>query len=462
MHVRFGQNLGAEAKVEAATDPRLAFQQHGEARRDHLLAQGGKQGQRGLVRRVQLKRALVHRAFHCPGRHLPSERGQRQGITARHLAAGFLGQDGGGQIQRQGMRNRGQRGPGQEEYDWVFCTLPGTLSAITSFGSDTVPQLASQGERRARAPQCSARSPPATAAVAPCIGRPVRCRLQQMAPRPCRRCRRAHLQRMQHRVGSVAGDKGNPGRPVALPGQKGGFRPGHPVHHRQPGRTDAALLPDRAGDLQRRPMRKGGQGRQVGGQLGDRRGIGDHRVDHAPAPRRQRRIKRVIAGADQEQRVWPSPRPSGARSRSDPVAVTACRRHPLAAARPVTQGNGPIAPGALPVAMSPPSPAQAFRASSEKPGQPHHGRIHPRRISAPDHQIGAMRPVLDEGIGPHRQIRILGRQGAEVAGNLALAPVHAQGLATEAAARRSAWAARWPPSPGRSSARRPSHAHCPA
>jgi hypothetical protein len=60
-----------------------------------------------------------------------------------------------------------------------------------------------------------------------------------------------------------------------------------------------------------------------------------------------------------------------------------------------------------------------------------HGGIHPCGIGAADHQIGAMRAVLDERIGPHRQVGKLGRQRAEIGGDVALAPVHAQGLAQQ-------------------------------
>ena len=111
------------------------------------------------------------------------------------------------------------------------------------------------------------------------------------------------LQRVNHRFRAVAGDEGDPGRAVASAAKDRGLRTRDPIHHRDPGRADPAFGPKRAGDLQRWPVREGGEEGKLGGQVRHRGGIGDDRVDDAPAAGVERGIQRRVTLADQGQRV---------------------------------------------------------------------------------------------------------------------------------------------------------------
>ena len=215
----------------------------------------------------------------------------------------------------QAQRNQGK----------VACgTATGRLSAIISCDSDTVPQLASQGERRAHGRRRSAAVTTSDSRVAPCSAGPVRRRLQEVAGRrPADASCGRHLQRVQHRVGAVARRRRRP----RLAGRRSrarsaALRPRDPVHHGDAGGADAALGPDRAGDLQRWPMRKGGHdgaGRRP--SVGDRGGIGDDRIDDALAARVKGGVQCGVAR-----------RGSGTAAGPSRIAARRCRRRQRALA----------------------------------------------------------------------------------------------------------------------------------
>jgi len=111
------------------------------------------------------------------------------------------------------------------------------------------------------------------------------------------------FKRVQHGAGVVDRQKGRARSAVGNPAQDCGFRTRHAVHHRQAGRADTGRRPNLNRNGEGWPVGKGRQwcGRW-GGNGGARGGIDHHRIDDAVAARRQRRVKRLLTFAQQEQR----------------------------------------------------------------------------------------------------------------------------------------------------------------
>ena len=150
------------------------------------------------------------------------------------------------------------------------------------------------------------------------------------------------FQRMQHRVAVMHGNKSHSGGPVLVAGEDCGFRACRAVHHRNPGRSDAAFGPQIARDGQRRPVGKGGHAGRCG-QVGNGAGIDGDGIDDAVAVRGKGRVQRRIPGADQKQPILtqaPHRRFGQWQVGVGPFSFDSRRGYPFAATRPVANHPG--------------------------------------------------------------------------------------------------------------------------
>ena len=149
---------------------------------------------------------------------------------------------------------------------------------------------------------------------------------------------------------AMQGGIGHARRVLTVAGEDRGFRPFGALHDGKARRADAAFGPDVFLNLQRLPDGIGrGARRRLLRQGGHRADIKIDRVDDGIAPLGQMRIQRLVALADHEKRGLPQGAHPGLGygdviRRDRPFGGG--RRNPLAAARPIAQHPGAVAPGA--------------------------------------------------------------------------------------------------------------------